>query len=168
MTVSQKGLDLIKSFENCRLEAYLDEDGIPTIGWGHTPCQIGDRWTQDIADSHLLDDAAQAETIINFWVKAPLTQNQFDALTSFVFNIGPGRVGSKDGFIWLKDRDPLGSMQHSTLLSLLNDRVYVGAADQIPLWCRAGGKISNGLFRRRMVEKELFETPDTVIITPTT
>ena len=75
---------------------------------------------------------------MNRLVKVPPTQNQFDALTSFTYNLGGG------------------SLEHSTLLKLLSAEDYAGAADQFPLWDHAGGKASEGLLRRRERNAQCF------------
>ena len=140
------GLALLKSFEGCKLTAYPDPGtgGEPwTIGWGHTGgVKRGDTCTQAQADAWLLQDLDRFEQAVERLVSVPLTQNQFDALTSFCYNVGAG------------------ALQQSTLLRKLNAGDYEGAQGQFARWNRAGGKEMPGLTRRRAAEAELFGTPD--------
>lgn len=139
MNISSDGIALIERFEGCRLNAYLDSVNVPTIGVGHTlGVKMGQTITQDQADEFLHEDCADAEFDVNTWVTVPLTQGQFDALTSFCFNLGGGALRS------------------STLLKLLNASDYQGASDQFPAWCRAGGVILPGLVARRAAERAMF------------
>lgn len=138
--LNDEGLELIKSFESCRLTAYLDTAGHRTIGWGHMndKLSVATTITQDQADEILEDDLTAAECVVNNFVRAPLNENQFSALVSFVFNEGPVRF------------------KQSTMLKLINARDYVGAADEFPRWDIAGGVVEPGLLRRREAEKALF------------
>ena len=143
MKTGSNGISLIKQFEGCRLKAYPDPatGGAPwTIGYGHTGNDVrpGRLWTQVQADSALISDLAQCERSISRLVKVNLTQNQFDALVSFVFNVGSG------------------NLQSSTLLRKLNSGDYKGAADEFLKWNKAAGKVMNGLVARRAAERELF------------
>lgn len=140
MRISDKGLALIKSFEGLRLAAYLDSVGVPTIGYGHTKgVQIGDTCTEDEATEWLREDCADAENCVNSAVSVPLTQHEFDACVSFVFNLG------------------CGSFRKSTLLRKLLDSDYDGAALEFRKWNKAGGVELAGLTRRRAAEAALFE-----------
>lgn len=153
--ISAAGRDLIESFEDDRLIAYADPatGGAPwTIGRGHTGADVypGLRITQAQSDVLFAQDlAARGENIIN-GLDLDLTQSQFDALVSFVFNVGPGKPGVKDGLIVLRSGQP------STLLKKLRARDYAGAADQFLLWDYANGKKLVGLTRRRRAERALF------------
>lgn len=139
MQIGRKGLELIKSFEGCRLEAYICPAGVPTIGYGHTHgVRLGQIISQKQADDLLLEDLDQFVKAVNRLVIVPLNQNQFDALVSFVFNIG------------------IGAFTSSTLLRLLNQRAYNEAADQFKRWNKGGGKVLKGLVRRRQAEEDLF------------
>ena len=141
MNIGPAGLELIKEFEGCKLTAYLDSVGVPTIGYGHTKgVKIGLRCTQEEADAWLLEDLKDAETCVNGAVTVPLTQNEFDALVSFVFNFGCTKF------------------RGSTLLRKLLDSDYDGAALEFRRWDRAGGQVLAGLTRRRAAEERLFET----------
>lgn len=139
MNYSQNGLQLTEQFEGCRLTSYLDQAGVPTIGYGHTQgiC-IGMTCTQEQAQTWLLRDVQVAVAEINAAVKVPLTQCQFDALVDFTFNLG------------------VGNFQHSTLLRLLNASDYHGASSEILKWNKAGGIVRDGLVRRRQAEANLF------------
>lgn len=140
MQPSQACVDLVKSSEGCRLTAYRDSTGLLTIGWGSTGgITEGQTITQDQADAMLLDDIDAAAEQVTAMVTVPLVQGQFDALTDFVYNLGAGRL-----------RD-------STLLRLLNQGNYQGAAAQFQYWVMAGGKPLPGLVTRRAAERALFE-----------
>jgi lysozyme len=130
---------LVRQFEGCRLQAYLDSVGVPTIGVGHTrSVKMGDHCSQEQADMWLSQDLEDAGAAVASLVKVPLTQGQFDALTSFVFNLGARRLAT------------------STLLTLLNKGDYMGASGQFMLWVHAGGKVLDGLVKRRAAEAKLF------------
>lgn len=144
MAVSAKGIDLICSFEGLRLTAYDDGVGIWTIGFGTIKypngvrVKRGDTCTLEQAKSYMKHDLIEFEHTVNSLVKAPLNQNQFDALVSLTYNIGSGAFKS------------------STLLKKLNLGDYKGAADQFDVWVNAGGKRMQGLANRRTKEKSLF------------
>jgi len=139
MNYSDAGLKFTESFEGCRLDAYLDQAGIPTIGYGHiSGVRMGDKCTQEQADKWLREDIKESEDAVNRLVKVPLTQNQFDSLVDFTFNLGAGNLGK------------------STLLRLLNKGQYNEASQEFKNWNRAGGFVRAGLARRRLAEKELF------------
>lgn len=141
MHTSQKGLDLIKSFEGLRLSAYKDVVGVVTIGYGTTSgVKMGDTITKERAEELLREDVARFEAQVLRLVKVPLTQGQHDALVSFVYNLGAG------------------NLSNSTLLRLLNAGDYAGAAAQFDRWNKAGGKVLAGLVRRRAAERALFES----------
>lgn len=142
MKCSDSGLNLIKHYEGLRLHAYHCSAHVWTIGYGHTAgVSAGDVITLEQAEKYLLQDINSAENTVNNYVMAPLSQHQFDALVSFVFNLGSGNFSS------------------STLLAKINARDYSGAASEFLRWNRAGGNIVNGLVRRREDEKRLFEIP---------
>ena len=142
MTTSPSGRALIESFEGYRAEAYLPTpNDVPTIGYGHThDVRLGDVCTRDQADAFLAEDLSAAELVIECKVTVPLNQNQFDALVSFVFNVGAGNFES------------------STLLRVLNMGNYSGAADELLRWNKQGGVVLQGLVNRREKERELFLT----------
>ena len=139
MKTSLKGIALIKEYEGLRLGAYLCSAGVLTIGYGHTGgVKEGDLITEQKAEQLLQDDLKKFENGVLRLVRVPLTQNQFDALVSFAFNLGVWNLGK------------------STLLKMLNDRDYKGAASQFIRWNKAAGKELAGLTRRRIAESELF------------
>lgn len=158
MKTGKRGIALMHSFEDCRLRAYPDPKtgGKPyTIGWGNTqyadgrPVGPNDVISQARADEEFAFDLITFETMIDQAVKVPLTQNQFDALVSIVYNVGPGNK-VKSGILRLKSGQP------STLLRLLNAGDYKGAADQFDVWISKGSAVEKGLRRRRAAEKALF------------
>lgn len=158
MKTGKRGIALMHSFEDCRLRAYPDPKtgGKPyTIGWGNTqyadgrPVGPNDVISQARADEEFAFDLITFETMIDQAVKVPLTQNQFDALVSIVYNVGPGNK-TKSGILRLKSGQP------STLLRLLNAGDYKGAADQFDVWISKGSAVEKGLRRRRAAEKALF------------
>lgn len=144
MVISTVGIELIKEFEGCYLEAYRCPAGVWTIGYGTTepingkPITAGMTITQQQADELLLQNLKIYEKAVNENVKVPLSQNQYDALVSFTYNVG------------------CGALSTSTLLKMLNNNDYLGAADQFLRWDKAGGKVLAGLTRRRKRERELF------------
>jgi lysozyme len=147
MQVSPAGVALTKSMEGCSLHAYPDPatGGAPwTIGYGATGPDIkpGMVWTQAQADARLNTDLARAGLVVNSLVHVYLTQNQFDSLSDFVFNVGAT------------------NFRNSTLLRLLNSGDAKGAADQLPRWNLADNKVMPGLVKRRAAERDLFLTPD--------
>lgn len=155
MKASQNGIAVLKYFENCSLKAYPDPatGGAPwTIGWGHTGLEVvpGLVWTQAQADSQLIIDLASREAVVSKAVTAQITQGQFDALVSFLYNVGPGKQGVKDGMLVLKNGNP------SSLLRLTNAGDVAGAAAQFKFWNKAAGIPMRGLTRRRAAEAALY------------
>lgn len=147
--INDAGRKLIESFETLQLEAYPDPEtgGDPwTIGYGHTGPDVhpGLCITETDAVGLLEQDLAEAERAVSAAVRVPLTDNQFSALVSLMFNAGPAVFHNP------KTGHP------TTLLTLLNGGDYQGAADQFPRWDHAGGHESRGLLRRRTAERELF------------
>ncbi len=142
MKISDEGLEAIKRREGCKLHAYPDPatGGEPwTIGVGHTGgVRRGDYCTEWQALEWLRSDARSSENCINASVKGNITQNQFDALVSLVFNIG------------------CGAFKTSTVLRELNEGSDLTAAQAFLMWNRAGGKIMDGLTNRRKDEMEQF------------
>jgi lysozyme len=145
MKIGQNGLDTIKAFEGLRLTAYMPTPhDVPTIGYGHTRgVLMGTSITEEEADAFLLKDLTWVQSAVNSHVKVPLTQNQYDALCSFTYNLGAT------------------NLKTSTLLRRLNYRDYEGAGLQLLRWNKQKGKVLRGLTRRRKVELELWNTPDT-------
>lgn len=161
MKCSDRGLGLIESFEGFKTEPYQDDNGFWTGGIGHR-IKAGEDINKFRGMSHadavrvLCDDVEDAETAVEAHVDVPLSQNQFDALTSLVFNVGEGRVGvnGRDGICYLKSGKP------STLLRMLNSGDYAGASQQFLAWDRIAGNESEGLLKRRLSEQLLFRMPD--------
>lgn len=144
MQTSEKGIALIKQFEGCKLTAYQDSVGVWTIGYGWTqpvdgkPIRSGMTIKQETAERLLKTGLVSYESDLSRLVKVGLTQGQFDALVSFTYNLGAL------------------SLSTSTLLRKLNAGDYTGAADEFLRWNKAGGKVLNGLTRRREAERALF------------
>lgn len=139
MRTSDTGVDLIKEFEGFRAMAYLDAANVPTIGYGHTKgVKLGQAIAEAEAEAFLRDDLADAEGAVLRLVKVPLSQNEFDALVSFTFNVGQGNLGK------------------STLLRKLNAGDRAGAAAEFGKWVNAAGRQLAGLVRRREAERKLF------------
>ena len=143
MNISNKGLALIKSFEGCELEAYPDPGtgGDPwTIGFGHTGPEVkpGLVITAEEADSLLERDVARFERCVEKSLSVEVTQEQFDALVCFAYNVG------------------CKNLQDSTLLKYVNQGRFDDAAQQFLRWNKAGGKVLAGLTRRRQAEADLF------------
>jgi len=136
MKISERGLALIRVFEDCVLTAYKDSTGRLTIGYGHTSgVYKGQKITQAEADNFLKQDVAIAEmAVLKYNSKYHWNQNQFDALCSFAFNIGSINNLTKNG-----------------------TRTIAQISEKIPEYKKAGGKVSSGLIKRRMAEKELFD-----------
>lgn len=104
MDISQKGIDLIKQFEGCKLKAYQDIKGVWTIGVGHTKgVYAGQEITQREADEMLKTDLSIFSGFLNRYAKdIKLNQNQFDALVSFIFNIGIGNFADSTVYKLIK------------------------------------------------------------------
>lgn len=149
---ARAGLPLVKKWENCRLEAFQPTPTDPwTIGWGHTKdVKEGDTCTQTQADAWLLQEYDDAEAAVLQALTTHLNDNQIGALTSFMYNVGPGIAGEKDGLCHLKN----GGESH--LLRYCNLPSFIDAANQFPLWDRAGGVVLLGLINRRNDERALF------------
>ncbi len=139
MKTSGEGIALIKKFEGCELNAYQCSADVWTIGYGHTRGVIeGDTCTKDDAEKILIDDLVEFEGYVNDLVDTELTQNQFDALVAWTFNLGPTNLKS------------------STLLTRLNSGDLDDVPHQIKRWNKAGGKVLDGLVRRREAEALLW------------
>jgi lysozyme len=140
MKTSLNGRALIRNAEGDRLTAYYCPAGVLTIGVGHTGPDVkpGMRITQAESDALLSADLAKFEKAVARNVKVPLTQNQFDALVSFTYNLGEGNLKS------------------STLLKRVNAGDMGGAAAEFIKWNKAAGKVLGGLTTRRACEAALF------------
>lgn len=142
MKTSQTGVDLIKAFEGCKLTSYLCPSGVPTIGFGNTfykngnKVKLGDKITQEQADELLVNLLPRYEQTVLNNIKVALTQNQFDALVSFCWNCGSSK----------------------TLFKMVNENF--SEMNIVNWWCThyvlGGGKVLNGLVRRRKAEATLF------------
>ena len=137
MKINNAGLELIKSFEGCRLVAYKCPAGVWTIGYGHTAgvCE-GQVISQAQADNMLKSDMKKYEKHVTDNVKLPLNENQFSALVSFCYNCGV-----------------------RNLQTLVKNRNTQQIADAMILYNKASGKVLAGLVRRREAERKLFLTP---------
>lgn len=143
MNPSENCFDLIKHFEGCSLVTYPDPatGGAPwTIGYGHTGPEVypGMQITQEEADQLLIQDAMKVSSQVQSLVSVELSQPELDALVCFVFNVG------------------IGNFAKSTLLKKLNAGDYAGAANELPRWSRAAGKVMAGLIARREAEERMF------------
>ncbi|MNF39843.1 Lysozyme RrrD [compost metagenome] len=140
MNLSPNGLDTIKGFEQLRLTAYLDTGGVWTIGYGHTRSALaGMQISEARALMLLAQDVAEAVEAVNKLVRVPLEQYEFDALVSFVFNIG------------------VGAFKSSTMLRCLNDRAEpMRIGTEFLRWVYDNGKKIAGLETRRRKERLLF------------
>ncbi len=141
MQLSNNGLKFIKIQEGFEPHIYKDSAGLDTVGYGHL-IRHGEDFSGGISEqaaSRLLaQDVLAASRAVNSSIKVPLTQNQFDALVSFTFNLGGE------------------ALRGYTLLRLLNAGDYAGAAGQFGRWNKAKGRVVAGLTRRREAERELF------------
>jgi len=134
MNISKQGIDLIKKFEGCRLEAYKCPAGVWTIGYGHTAhVKQGDKISASQAEIFLRYDLKVFELHVEHNVEHKLNQNQFDALVSFTYNCG------------LKN-----------LKTLVKNRDIKQIGNALTLYNKAGGKVLKGLANRRKAEQELY------------
>lgn len=141
MNINQRGIDLIKEFEGFCATPYKCPADVWTIGYGHT-AGVNENTveiTKEQAEELLRRDLRTAENAVQQMVDVPLTDNQFSALVSLVFNIGAANFA------------------RSTLLKKINAADYDGAAGQFERWAYAKGVKLAGLERRRAAERELFE-----------
>jgi lysozyme len=143
MKMSANGIKKLMEWEGVVLHIYKDQAGYPTIGCGHL-IQKGEDYSKGLTTEQamdlLTDDLVRFEEAVNNAVKVPLTQNQYDALVSFAFNVGAG------------------AFRTSTLLKRLNSGDYAAVPDQLMRWTKAGGKPCDGLVVRRRNEIKLWTT----------
>ena len=140
MKTSAEGTALIKKFEGCELEAYQCSANVWTIGYGHTKgVEKGDTISKEEAEEMLVEELHEYENYVNEYVNVALSQNQFDALVSWVYNLGPA------------------NLKASTMLKVLNDGKYEEVPYQMKRWNKAGGKVLDGLVRRREAEALLYQ-----------
>ena len=140
--------------EGRRLLAYLDPVGIPTICEGWTRgVKLGDVATDAQCDALTLQALREADAIFVQWVpehvRASMPASAYAAFLSFIYNVGPGGKGVKDGFVWLK------SGRHSTMLRRLQAGDVAGACRQLPSWVSADGRRLRGLEIRRAEEMQI-------------
>ena len=143
MAYSSDGVQFTAQHEGLRYEAYKDSGGVWTCGYGHIQ-GVGPstKCTDELAKIWLQQDILYTVNAINNLVDVTLTQNEFDALVDFAFNIG------------------VGAFAKSSLLMLLNSGKYKEAAEQFDRWIYCKGKVLAGLIRRRNDEELLFNTPE--------
>lgn len=139
LTYSKNGLSLTEQFEGDILNAYKDQRGIWTIGYGHTGgVHPGMTITHEQAEAFLASDIRTAANCVNECVIVMLTQSQFDSLVDFAFNVG------------------ITNFRHSTLLRDVNAGRFPDAISQFDLWDHCGGVVDQGLLRRRKAEAAEF------------
>jgi lysozyme len=146
MRISQNGINLIKKFEGFRSSPYLCSAGVPTIGYGATYYENGTR--VKLSDSPISEEWAEVllkrllvhyEVGVDSMTRDDITQNQYDALVSFAYNVG------------------LTNFKNSTLLKRVNANPKdLDITNQFMKWIRAGGKVIRGLISRRRVEAQLY------------
>ena len=140
METSEVGIELIKEFEGKRQVAYQDSAGVWTIGYGHTKgVYEGQLCIEKTCDRYLAEDIQEVEEYIEKLVEVPLTQNQYDALVSWTFNLG------------------LYNLKESTLLRKLNYGDYEVVPEEMKKWIYVGDEVLEGLIRRREAEAALFD-----------
>lgn len=139
MKTSQKGIELIKSFEGLKLTAYRCPSGVLTIGYGHTKNVTPNmKITPAEADRQLREDLTEAEAAVNR-ENLPVNQNQFDALVSLVYNIGAG------------------AFRGSTLLKMIRvNPQSINIRTEFQKWNKAKGSTLPGLALRRKAETNLY------------
>ncbi len=139
MTTSNQGKQLIKDFEGLQLKAYRCPAGVPTIGWGHTKgVKMGMRITEAQAEDMLVEDIAPIERLLN-GLKINFRQEQFDALVSWIFNLGEGNFKA--------------STMYKRIIGNAKDEEIT---DQLVKWINAAGRPLPGLIKRRVAEANLF------------
>lgn len=141
--MTNRCIELVKKFEGFRNKIYLCPAGYPTIGYGHVVLKhekekFKNGITQEEAEELLILDLAKREIKITPWIKVEIHPWMFDAILSFVFNVG----------IW--------AFYRSTLRRKLNRGEFYDAANEFLKWVYAGGRKLKGLVRRRQAERELF------------
>lgn len=141
--VSDQGIALIKKLEGFSKKIYLCPAGKETIGYGHVILP-GEHFpasgiSEEVAEKILCDDLGDIINGLNLILKVGLNQNQIDALICFIFNIG------------------IGAFRLSTMLRMINNNDFNGAAKQFARWVYCNGKKIDGLVKRRAIEAELFK-----------
>lgn len=143
-TINLRVIELVKKFEGLRLRAYTCPAGKLTIGYGHTGPEVcsGQQISIEQAEQLLSHDLSEAGAAVSELVKVPLTENQFSALVSFVFNCGTPAFAA------------------STLLLSLNAGCYAAVPVQLKRWIHSRGTVIKGLVARRAAEAALWAEPD--------
>lgn len=144
--ISKRGIELIKKFEGLKLKPYLCSAGVPTIGYGNTFYENGKKVqlsdpviSQERADQLLSFTLTSFEKYVDSYCRDDISQNQFDALVSFCFNLGPN------------------SLKSSTLLKKVNiNPTDPTIKDEFLKWTKAGGRVLKGLVTRRTAEAECY------------
>ena len=137
MNLSPEGEAFIKDYEKLALTCYQDSAGFWTVGFGHRIPSDQGTITEDDAETYFLKDVSQIEDMLDFF-NLPMSQQQFDALTSFAFNLG------------------VNALRNSTLLKKFKTGDIGGAAEEFVKWDHAGGVELEGLKKRRLAEKNIF------------
>jgi len=147
MKVSERGIDLIKKYEGCKLNSYLCPSNIPTIGFGNTyyldgtKVELGQKITQQQADKLLLSTLTKFEKDVWSVIKQSVNQRMFDSLVSFTYNVG------------------LGNLKSSTLLKKVNKDINDPTIkDEFLKWNKSKGRVLNGLSKRRNDEWLLYSS----------
>ena len=139
LSISVAGIAFIQSEEGTEYEAYLDSVHVPTICTGSTRnVFLGQHATLKECEERLVQDTTYAGKAVQRYVKVKLTQQQYDTLVSFVFNVGPGAFAK------------------STMLKRINEGQCYAAGAEFKRWNKAGGKVLKGLTNRRAREAALW------------
>lgn len=137
--LDEAGIQFVKDREGLRLKAYDDGGGVWTIGYGHVKgVKKGQVINTATAEKLLKSDLAEFEGAVDALVNVELTQNQFNALVSFAFNVG------------------VGAFRKSTLLKVLNQGEYGKVPNELSKWVKDNGKVVQGLVKRRALEAAMF------------
>lgn len=143
MKIDKYGEKLIKNFESCKLTAYKADksEKYYTIGWGHYGADVkkGMKISKTTAEKLFDNDIKYFENCVNSCLKVKVTQSMFNALVSFTYNVG------------------YGAFKNSTLLKYVNKKQFKKASNEFKKWNKCGGKVLNGLVKRRLLEKTEFE-----------
>ena len=143
MKIDKYGEKLIKKFESCKLTAYKADksEKYYTIGYGHYGADVkkGMKISKETADKLFRNDIKYFETSVNSCLEVKVTQSMFNALVSFTYNVG------------------FGAFKNSTLLKYVNKKQFTKASNEFKKWNKCGGKVLNGLVKRRLLEKTEFE-----------
>jgi len=145
-TTGKKGIDLIKSFEGFYAKPYICPASVPTIGYGTTRYPNGNKVTlkdtsitEEKGVEYLMDDLKIFEKYVDAYCRDDINQNQFDALVSFCYNLGPNNLKS------------------STLLKKVNlNPSDPSISNEFLKWNKGGGKVLKGLTKRRQAESNLY------------